>query len=60
MSKTLTLEIPDEVFYALQKQAEVENKTVEEFVLEIILKHCPKSDDNKHFEQEGFIKLLES
>ncbi len=50
MSKTLVLEIPDDDFYTLQKQAKVENKTVEEFVLEIILK-CS--------EQEGSIKLLE-
>ena len=52
MSKTLVLEIPDEVFYALQKQAEVENKTVEEFVLEIILNHCPKPADTKQIDKK--------
>ncbi len=44
MSKTLTLEIPDEVFSGFQKIAESKGETAEKFVLEIVLKNFPKND----------------
>lgn len=44
MSKTLTLEIPDEVFSGFQKIAESKGETAEKFVLEIVLKNFPKAD----------------
>lgn len=46
MSKTLTLEIPDEAFSNFQKQAESKGETAEKFVLEIVLKNVPRSKDN--------------
>ncbi len=46
MSKTLTLEIPDEVFSSFQKQAESRGETAEKFVLEIVLKNIPSSKNN--------------
>jgi hypothetical protein len=46
MSKTLTLEIPDEVFSNFQKQAESKGETAEKFVLEIVLKNASRSEDN--------------
>ncbi len=42
MSKTLTLEIPDEIFDGFEKQAESKGKTAETYVLEIVLKNFPK------------------
>ncbi len=42
MSKTLTLEIPDEIFDGFEKQAEIKGKTAETYVLEIVLKSFPK------------------
>ena len=44
MSKTLTLEIPDEVFSSFQRQAEQRGETAEKFVLEIVLKNFPKAN----------------
>ena len=44
MSKTLTLEIPDEVFSGFQKIAQSNGKTAENFVLEIVLKNFPKTN----------------
>ncbi len=44
MSKTLTLEIPDEVFSSFQKQAESKGETAEKFVLEIVLKNSLKTN----------------
>jgi len=44
MSKTLTLEIPDEVFSSFQKQAASKGETAEKFVLEIVLKNSPKTN----------------
>jgi hypothetical protein len=44
MSKTLTLEIPDEVFSNFQKQAASKGETAEKFVLEIVLKNSPKTN----------------
>jgi hypothetical protein len=44
MSKTLTLEIPDEVFSSFQRQAESRGETAEKFVLEIVLKNLPKTN----------------
>ena len=44
MSKTITLEIPDEVFSSFQKLAESKGETAEKFVLEIVLKNFPKSN----------------
>ncbi len=44
MSKTLILEIPDEVFSSFQKQAERRGETAEKFVLEIVLKNSPKTN----------------
>jgi len=46
MSKTLTLEIPDEVFSSFQKQAERRGETAEKFVLEIVLKNFSKTNGN--------------
>jgi len=46
MSKTLTLEIPDEVFNSFQKQAESKGETAEKFVLEIVLKTYSKTKGN--------------
>jgi hypothetical protein len=46
MSKTLTLEIPDEVFSSFQKQAESKGETAEKFVLEIVLKTYSKTNGN--------------
>lgn len=46
MSKTITLEIPDEVFNGLQKQAENKGETAEKFVLEIVLKTYSKTNGN--------------
>ena len=44
MSKTITLEIPDEVFSSFQKQAASKGETAEKFVLEIVLKNFPKAN----------------
>jgi len=46
MSKTITLEIPDEVFNSFQKQAERRGETAEKFVLEIVLKNFSKMNGN--------------
>lgn len=46
MSKTITLEIPDEVFSSFQKQAESTGKSTEKFVLEIVLKKYSKINGN--------------
>ncbi len=46
MSKTLTLEIPDEVFSGFQQIAESKGETAEKFVLEIVLKNFPKTNGN--------------
>ena len=46
MSKTLVLEIPDEVFSSFQRQAESKGETAEKFVLEIVLKNYSKSNGN--------------
>ncbi len=44
MSKTLILEISDEVFSSFQKQAESRGETAEKFVSGIILKNLPKTN----------------
>ncbi len=44
MSKTITLEIPDEVFSSFQKLAASKGETAEKFVLEIVLKNFPKAN----------------
>lgn len=46
MSKTITLEIPDEVFSSFQEVAERKGKTTENFVLEIVLKNFSKTNGN--------------
>jgi hypothetical protein len=51
MSKTLTLEIPDEIFSSFQKQAASKGETAEKFVLEIVLKNSPKTNGSLN-EQE--------
>jgi len=38
MSKTLTIEIPDEVFSGVKEVAESKGKTTEKIVLEVVLK----------------------
>ncbi len=43
MSKTLVLEIPDEVFSTYQKFAEDKGKTAERFVLDVVIKNAPLS-----------------
>ena len=40
--KTLTLQVPDEVYEACRQMAKKYGRTVEEFVLEFSLKHRPK------------------
>ncbi|MEP6904095.1 MAG: hypothetical protein ABJA66_20415 [Actinomycetota bacterium] len=54
MSKTITLEIPDEVFSSFQKQAASKGETAENFVLEIVLKNAlrTKNGSSKN-EQEA-------
>ena len=53
MSKTLTLEIPDEVFSSFQKFAESKGETAEKFVLEIVLKNIPRmKNDNSENQQK--------
>lgn len=44
MSKTITLELPDEVFSNFQKQAESKGETPEKFVLKIVLKNFPETN----------------
>ena len=46
MSRTITLEIPDEVFSNFQRQAESKGETAEKFVLEIVLKNAPRTKKN--------------
>ena len=46
MSKTLVLEIPDEVFSSYQQIAKSKGKTTEKVVLEIVLKNFPKTENN--------------
>ncbi len=54
MSKTITLEIPDEVFSSFQKQAESKGETAEKFVLEIVLKNVPRTKNgNSQNEQKA-------
>jgi hypothetical protein len=60
MSKTITLEIPDEVFNSFQKQAESRGETAEKFVLEIVLKNSPKTekDSNESKNSEALQELM--
>ncbi len=62
MSKTLTLEIPDEVFSSFQKQAESKGSTAEKFVLEIVLKNAPPTkigdDENARVAEERFARWI--
>ncbi len=59
MSKTLTLEIPNEVFSNFQKQAASKGKTVEKFVLELVLKNSPKTNGGlSEQEKEQALKEL--
>ena len=53
MSKTLILEIPDEVFSSVQKQAESKGSTTEKVALELILKSFPKTNGNLTEEQKS-------
>ncbi len=54
MSKTITLEIPDEVFSSFQKQAASKGETAEKFVLEIVLKNVPRTKNvNSKNEQKA-------
>ncbi|CAN5785692.1 hypothetical protein BH20ACI4_BH20ACI4_16020 [soil metagenome] len=46
MSKTLTIEIPDEVFSNVREQAADKGETAEKFVLEIVLKNFSKPNKN--------------
>lgn len=46
MSKTLVLEIPDDVYSSVQKQAESKGSTTENVVLEVVLKNFSKSNGN--------------
>lgn len=52
MSKTLVLEVPDEIYLMFQKQAESKGLTIENFVLEILLKNLSRTN--------GWIKLSET
>ncbi len=40
--KTVTLQVPDEVFEVCQQMAEKQGRTVEECVMEFLLKYGPK------------------
>jgi len=42
MSKTLTFEIPDEIYAVLEERAEREGRTTEAVALEYLAKHAPK------------------
>ena len=53
MSKTLTLEIPDEVFSSFQKQAQNKGETAEKFVLEIVLKTYSKTNESLSDQETG-------
>lgn len=46
MSKTLILEIPDEVFSSVQKRAESRDSTTEKVILEIVLNTFSKANGN--------------
>ncbi len=59
MSKTLTLEIPDEIFSSFQKQAASKGETAEKFVLEIVLKTFSKTNgDLNEQEKDQALKEL--
>jgi len=60
MSKTITLEIPDEVFSSFQKQAESKGETAEKFVLEIVLKNFSKMKGNlsKQEKDQALVELM--
>ncbi len=60
MSKTITLEIPDEVFNSFQKQAERRGETAEKFVLEIVLKNFSKTNGNlsKQEKDQALVELM--
>lgn len=45
MSKTLVLEIPDEVFSTYQEIAENKGETTEKIVLEIVLRNAPRLEN---------------
>lgn len=64
MSKTLILEIPDEVFSSFQKHAERRGETVEKFVLEIVLKNVPQTknggDKDAKLAEERFARWIGS
>ena len=60
MSKTITLEIPDEVFSNYQKIAERKGKTTENIVLEFVLNNAPRAeksdDENARLAEERFAR----
>jgi len=60
MSKTITLEIPDEVFSSFQKQAESRGESTEKFVLEIVLKNFSKMKGNlsKQEKDQALVELM--
>ncbi len=60
MSKTITLEIPDEVFSSFQKQAESRGETAEKFVSGIILKNLPKTNGSlsEHEKDQALKELM--
>lgn len=54
MSKNLILEIPDEIYLMLQKQAEIKGLTIENFVLEILLKNFSKTNGLTKMSETSF------
>ena len=47
MSQTLTLELPDEVYQAIRKEANAHNKTVEQVALDWMSQHVTPCQDTK-------------
>ncbi len=60
MSKTVTLEIPDEVFSKYQKIADIKGETTENIVLEFVITNVPRvekpDDENARLAEERFAR----
>jgi hypothetical protein len=59
MSKTITLEIPDEVFGIYQQQAERKGETAEKIVLEYVIKNAPRRKTDGGFKNDEAEKRFE-
>jgi hypothetical protein len=63
MSKTLTFELPDEVFHVLQQKAAQTGRSFEELALEFLLKHRrkptpPLSDEERKAARERLMRHI--